>query len=212
MQERDNQTIHQLESNIRLEERQAEVLQRQYEELVKVADLLPDAANSAFPSVLPPAWCLMFSPDIIKLEKLKQEGIAQMMKLAEEWERIRSQLMDLYRKLRDERLNRHDDTGEKLERVKEMRAQIQALTEVRCCRSSLLGELSVAHSRCPQDIQRKDEAYAQALEVFERMPKSVSRAHYTRRILDIVKNVKKQKVDINKVHLRHAIAVPDDRG
>lgn len=31
------------------------------------------------------------------------------------------------------------------------------------------------------------------------MPKEVSRSVYTRRILDIVKNVKKQKVEINKI-------------
>jgi hypothetical protein len=37
------------------------------------------------------------------------------------------------------------------------------------------------------------------LEYYKNLPKEVSRAVYTRRILDIVKNVKKQKVEINKI-------------
>ena len=46
--ERDAQLIKQLEANLRYEEKQAEILQKQYEELVKVMDLLPDADNSAY--------------------------------------------------------------------------------------------------------------------------------------------------------------------
>lgn len=44
--ERDAQLIKQLEASLRYEDKQAEALQKQYEELVKVMDLLPDADNS----------------------------------------------------------------------------------------------------------------------------------------------------------------------
>lgn len=109
---------------------------------------------------------------------MKADALANIGKLAQEWEAIRVRLVETYRKLRDDQLHRVDDSTPKAEKLKEIRTDIQALTE---------------------DMQAKEEAYSQAMELFERMPKTITRAHYTRRILDIVKNVKKQKVDINKV-------------
>lgn len=49
------------------------------------------------------------------------------------------------------------------------------------------------------DIHQKDDHYKQLMEVLEALPKDMSRAVYTRNILEIVKNVKKQKVDIDKI-------------
>lgn len=180
--ERDAQLIKQLEASLRYEDKQAEALQKQYEELVKVMDLLPDAENSTH--IRCPSVCVLPMPDrspfadIAKLEKMKSDALANIGKLAQEWEAIRVRLVETYRKLRDDQLHRVDDSTPKAEKLKEIRTEIQALTE---------------------DMQTKEEAYNQAMELFERMPKTITRAHYTRRILDIVKNVKKQKVDINKV-------------
>lgn len=44
------------------------------------------------------------------------------------------------------------------------------------------------------EIHQKDEHYKQLLEALEALPKDMTRAVYTRSILEIVKNVKKQKV------------------
>lgn len=48
-------------------------------------------------------------------------------------------------------------------------------------------------------LRSKDEKYRELLETFNKLPKDVTRASYTTRILEIVKNVKKQKADIDKV-------------
>jgi len=49
------------------------------------------------------------------------------------------------------------------------------------------------------DIQKKEEKYKQLLEMYNRLPKEINRSLYTQRILEIVRNVKKQKVDIEKI-------------
>jgi len=49
------------------------------------------------------------------------------------------------------------------------------------------------------DIQKKEERYKQLVDAYNRLPKEINRTLYTQRILEIVKNVKKQKVDIDKV-------------
>ncbi len=61
--------------------------------------------------------------------------------------------------------------------IKEMRARMKELIE---------------------EVTKKDERYKQLVEVFKQLPKD-NRANYTLRILEMVKNVKKQKVEINKV-------------
>lgn len=63
--------------------------------------------------------------------------------------------------------------------IKEMRARMKELVE---------------------EVTKKDERYKQLVEVFKQLPKD-NRANYTMRILEMVKNVKKQKVEINKVSL-----------
>jgi len=98
--------------------------------------------------------------------------------LASEWEKRRVPLVDAYRQLRDKLTNTSDDAKNKLEKIKEMRKEMKAIAD---------------------DVRGKEEKYRALLESFEGLPKDVSRAHYTDRILEIVKNVKKQKVDIDKV-------------
>jgi len=49
------------------------------------------------------------------------------------------------------------------------------------------------------DIHQKEDHYKQLQEALDALPKDMTRAVYTRSILEIVKNVKKQKVDIDKI-------------
>jgi uncharacterized protein YdcH (DUF465 family) len=49
------------------------------------------------------------------------------------------------------------------------------------------------------EVHSKDEKYGELLETYNKLPKDITRTHYTNRILDIVRNVKKQKVEISKV-------------
>lgn len=49
------------------------------------------------------------------------------------------------------------------------------------------------------DYRFREERYQELAAMFANLQKDVTRPHYTDRILEIVKNVKKQKVDIEKV-------------
>lgn len=51
-------------------------------------------------------------------------------------------------------------------------------------------------------MRAKDEKYRELLETFNKLPKDITRSSYTNRILEIVKNVKKQKADIDKVQTK----------
>jgi len=52
-----------------------------------------------------------------------------------------------------------------------------------------------------EEMKQKNEKYKALLDQYRELPKEVNRGIYTRRILDIVKNVKKQKAEIDKVLL-----------
>eukprot|EP01102_Stenamoeba_stenopodia_P019711 TRINITY_DN7505_c0_g2_i2.p1 TRINITY_DN7505_c0_g2~~TRINITY_DN7505_c0_g2_i2.p1 ORF type:complete len:331 (-),score=122.70 TRINITY_DN7505_c0_g2_i2:254-1246(-) len=113
------------------------------------------------------------------LRDISQQSAQRLMKLAEEWENHRAPMIEAYRKLKETRSKAdQDDTKPMLDRIRELREQMKLLA---------------------LEIQKKDEKYNQALEAFNRLPKDMNRSVYTRRILEIVKNVKKQTVDIDKI-------------
>lgn len=49
------------------------------------------------------------------------------------------------------------------------------------------------------DLRDKDELHRQVLAELERLPQSINRQVYVRRIMDILRNLEKQKVDIQKI-------------
>uniref|UniRef100_A0A0B6YA94 CCDC22 coiled-coil domain-containing protein n=2 Tax=Arion vulgaris TaxID=1028688 RepID=A0A0B6YA94_9EUPU len=49
------------------------------------------------------------------------------------------------------------------------------------------------------DARRKDELQKQLVSEYERMTKDVNRSAYTRKIMEIVANIKKQKQEIDKI-------------
>ncbi|CAM5072687.1 unnamed protein product [Natator depressus] len=110
--------------------------------------------------------------------QLLVEGSAQrLVHLAAQWETRRGPLVDQYRRLR---AARHSRQLESTRRVSE----IQALHE--CGRSAAA------------EARRKEELCRQLLTELEVLPKDVSRAAYTQRILEIVGNIRKQKEEITK--------------
>ncbi|CAM2109954.1 unnamed protein product [Caretta caretta] len=111
--------------------------------------------------------------------QLLVEGSAQrLVHLAAQWETRRGPLVDQYRHLR---AARHSRQLESTRRV----AEIQALHE--CGRSAAA------------EARRKEELCRQLLTELEVLPKDVSRAAYTQRILEIVGNIRKQKEEITKI-------------
>ena len=118
--------------------------------------------------------------NIIKLQDISQANANKMMELAKEWEKVRINIINQYRDLRSKFADRKKEAKEKLNKIKEMREQMERLRI---------------------DMQQKDQKYRQLLEQYKNVPKDKTRSMYTERILEIVKNVKKQKVEIDKILL-----------
>ena len=156
--------IRQSEAGIINEDQKYESLKERYRIDKKVfEELLPDAENN-----------------IRLLQEISQKSALQLMELAREWENHRVKLVEAYRKLKAQHLNRKGGTADLLANIKQMREQMKDLDT---------------------ETNKKDERYKELLEVYRQLPKNINRSVYTNRILEIVKQVKKQKVDINKVGL-----------
>nr|XP_032634772.1 coiled-coil domain-containing protein 22 [Chelonoidis abingdonii] len=109
---------------------------------------------------------------------LVESSAQRLVHLAAQWETRRGPLMDQYRHLR---AARHSRQLESTRRVSE----IQALNE--------RGRSAATEAR------RKEELCRQLLTELESLPKDVSRAAYTQRILEIIGNIRKQKEEITKI-------------
>jgi len=156
--------IRQSEASIINEDKKYDLLKERYRIDKKVfEELLPDAANN-----------------IRLLQEISQKSAAQLMELAREWENHRSKLIEAYRKLKAQHINRKGGTADLLTNIKEMRQQMKDLES---------------------ETAKKDERFKELLEVYRQLPKNINRSVYTNRILEIVKQVKKQKVDISKILL-----------
>eukprot|EP01132_Coremiostelium_polycephalum_P008587 gene8587-10566_t len=118
--------------------------------------------------------------NIKQLQDICNQTSQNLLELAAEWERVRRPIIDKYRTLKDQLNNSQDETKAKLDRVKEMRVLIKKMA---------------------QEIQSKEELFGQLQESYKSSPKDANRSIYTRRILETVKNIKKQKVDIDKILL-----------
>lgn len=115
-----------------------------------------------------------------KLQALIDASSQRLISLANQWEQHRVPLIDQYRELKDACSQRLNETQKKLEEIKELREKIR--------------ETGI-------EARLKDETYKQLTSAYEKLTKDVSRSAYTRRILEIVANIKKQKAEIDKVLL-----------
>jgi len=154
-------SIRQAEAALREEEAKTPALEKEYLQKKKSFDLLPNAEKN-----------------ILQLQELSSESSNRLIDLANEWEKMKSPILQKYRELKATVKNKEDELRIKLEKIQEMRAQMKDLIA---------------------DIRAKEEKYRELLEVYNKLPKDITRNYYTTRILEIVKNVKKQKVDINNV-------------
>ena len=115
---------------------------------------------------------------IRELRDLADAQAQRIMDLAGEWEKHRAPLVDEIRRLQDLQNAALGESRQKLEEVKRIRAEIKQLID---------------------EIRQKEDRYKQLLEAYRALPANQSRTTYTRRILDIERSVKKQKVDIAKI-------------
>ncbi|KAK5580537.1 hypothetical protein RB653_000557 [Dictyostelium firmibasis] len=115
-----------------------------------------------------------------ELQSLCNQTSSNLLEMSSEWEKVRKPIIEKYRSLKDKQNNQADETKSKLDRIKEMRVLIKKLVS---------------------EVQQKDEQFQQLQDQYKQAPKDSNRSQYTRRILETVKNIKKQKVDIDKVLL-----------
>ncbi|KAK3700428.1 hypothetical protein QZH41_015291, partial [Actinostola sp. cb2023] len=116
--------------------------------------------------------------NIAKLQNVVDSSSQRLINLAEQWEKHRTGLIDQYRELKVLNTNRVSETQKKLEEIKSLRSKMKEVAE---------------------DARSKDDMYKQLVVEFEQMSRDVNRSAYTRRILEIVGNIKKQKEEISKI-------------
>ncbi|KYQ90649.1 hypothetical protein DLAC_09283 [Tieghemostelium lacteum] len=115
-----------------------------------------------------------------ELQGLCNQTSQNLVELSMEWEKVRQPIVEKYRSIKDKKMNQQDEAKSKIERIKEMSELIKKLVH---------------------DIQQREEHFSQLQEAYKTAPKDTNRSIYTRRIMESVKNIKKQKVDIDKVLL-----------
>lgn len=100
------------------------------------------------------------------------------MRVAGEWEAHRVPLVEEIRTTKDSVAKRKSDMKYKLDRIKQMREEMKRLA---------------------MEIREKDELVKQLMEELSKLPKQVQRTGYTRRIMDIMKNIEKQQITISGI-------------
>lgn len=118
--------------------------------------------------------------NIEKLQNLIDTSSQRLVSLANQWEQHRVPLIEEYRELREQSSRRVNETQRKLEEIKVLRDKIQNLG---------------------MEVRQKEDMHKHLISAYEKLTKDVSRSAYTRRILEIVGNIKKQKAEIDKVLL-----------
>ncbi|XP_014117350.1 PREDICTED: coiled-coil domain-containing protein 22 [Pseudopodoces humilis] len=116
--------------------------------------------------------------NMAKLQLVVESSSRRIVSLAGQWERHRGPLLAEFRQLR---ALRDSAQRESSRRLAETRALLQ--------RSRAAAE----------EARRKETLHAQLVAELEALPRDVSRAVYTQRILEIVGNIRKQKEEIGKI-------------
>ncbi|XP_064637676.1 coiled-coil domain-containing protein 22 homolog [Lineus longissimus] len=116
--------------------------------------------------------------NIAKLQGLVETSSQRLVSLANQWEKHRAPLILQFRELKELNDNKMSETQKRLEDIKELREKMKELAD---------------------DAREKEELQKQLVSEYERMTKDVNRSAYTRRIMEIVQNIKKQKAEIDKV-------------
>ena len=111
-------------------------------------------------------------------QALIQSSADRLAKLAAKWEEIRQPLLERYRQAKADSENRESETTKLLEEIKLMRERMKEVAD---------------------ETRLKDDLYKQLVGEYERMSKDLSRVSYTRRMMEIVVNIQRQKEDIGKI-------------
>uniref|UniRef100_G3MM00 Coiled-coil domain-containing protein 22 homolog n=1 Tax=Amblyomma maculatum TaxID=34609 RepID=G3MM00_AMBMU len=118
--------------------------------------------------------------NIAKLQAKIDAAAQKLVSLSMQWEKHRAPLIEEYRQLKEQCSKRLNETQQKLEEIKAMKDKMRDISE---------------------QARTKEELHKQLVSEYEKLPKDVNRSSYTKRITEIVGNIKKQKEEIAKVLL-----------
>ncbi|KAL4230380.1 Coiled-coil domain-containing protein 22 [Mactra antiquata] len=116
--------------------------------------------------------------NIAKLQSVVDSSAQRLINLASQWEKHRAPLINQFRDLKELSSKTESEAQLKLEEIKEFRKKMKQVQD---------------------DARGKEELAKQLHSEYERMTKDVNRSAYTKRIMEIVTNIKKQKMEIDKV-------------
>lgn len=116
--------------------------------------------------------------NITKLKELIQNSANRLAKLSAKWEEVRAPLLEQYRALRVEIEGRESEEEKVLGEVARMRGRMKEVAD---------------------ETRQKENLYKQLVSEYEQLSKGQSRVAYTRRIMEIVANIQKQKEDIGRI-------------
>ncbi|KAK9509066.1 hypothetical protein O3M35_006465 [Rhynocoris fuscipes] len=115
---------------------------------------------------------------IEKLDKITASVRKKLVALAGQWEEYRRPLMEKYRQARSAVLLRQDENEKQLETIQAIKEKLDSINK---------------------QIANKQLARDKLQEEYDQLPKNIKRSAYTRRILEIIGNIKKQRDEIDKV-------------
>ena len=113
-----------------------------------------------------------------KLQAICDKTAGKLLELAQQWEQHRKPLIEEYRKKKDVIARRKDEAKLKLGKVKEMRDESKGMLA---------------------ELRAKEETAKTLAKELEKLPRDVKRSSYVNRILDIIRNVNKQRQEIDKI-------------
>ncbi|KAK7503834.1 hypothetical protein BaRGS_00004957 [Batillaria attramentaria] len=116
--------------------------------------------------------------NITKLQAVVDSSGQRLLNLAAQWEKHRAPLIEQFRTLRQLSSQRESEAQKQLEEMKAFRAKMKEVAD---------------------EARHKEELQKQLMSEYERMTKDVNRSAYTRKIMEIVANIKKQKHEIDKI-------------
>ncbi|EEC09626.1 coiled-coil domain-containing protein, putative [Ixodes scapularis] len=116
--------------------------------------------------------------NIAKLQGKVDAAAQKLVGLSVQWEKHRAPLIEQYRQLKEQCSKRLNETQQKLEEIKSLKDKMREISE---------------------QARSKEELHKQLVSEYEKLAKDVNRSSYTKRITEIVGNIKKQKEEIAKV-------------
>ncbi|CAG2061104.1 unnamed protein product, partial [Timema podura] len=113
-----------------------------------------------------------------KLQTLVENSAQKLVSLASQWEKHRVPLLEQFRNAKERNSNKASESQKKVDAVRGLREKVRELGE---------------------EARSKEQLHSQLLAEYEKVTKDINRSAYTRRIMEIIGNIRKQKDEINKV-------------